>query len=124
MREQVDEAAATSDNGKASEAIGEMVSGDGEMSAPRGEAAAGSAANEGSSAMVATSGGGEADELIDEAARSEVNEMGNAKATASGGDEVSEPKEKKKKKSKWTVKQKSHDQKRTERRAREGGDGG
>ena len=51
-----------------------MVSGDGEMSAPRGEAAAGSAANEGSSAMVATSGGGEADELIDEVARNEVNE--------------------------------------------------
>ena len=55
--------------------------------------------------MVATSGGGEADELIDEVARNEVNEMGNAMATASSGGEVSEPKEKKKKKSKWTVKQ-------------------
>ena len=74
--------------------------------------------------MAAASSGGEADELIGEVARSEVNEMGDAMATASGGGEASEAKEKKKKKSKWTVKQKSHDQKRTERRAREGGDGG
>ena len=67
-----------------------MVSGDGEMSAPRDEAAAGSATNEGSSAMVATSGGGEADELIDEVARSEVNERGDAMAATSGGDELNE----------------------------------
>ena len=67
-----------------------MVSGDGEMSVPRGEAAAGSAANEGSSAMVATSAGGEADELIDEVARNEVNEMGDAMAAASSGGEASE----------------------------------
>jgi hypothetical protein len=78
----------------------------------------------GSSAMAAVSSNGEANELIDEVARSEVNEMGDAMATASGGGEASEPKEKKKKKSKWTVKQKSGDQKKVERRARGDGDGG
>ena len=58
-----------------------MSSGD-EVDAPRGEAAVGSAANEGSSAMAAASSGGEADELIGEGARSEVNERGDAMATA------------------------------------------
>ena len=67
---------------------------------------------------------GLADELIDEVARSEVNGMGDAMATAGGGGEASEPEVKKKKKSKWTVKQKSHGQKRGERRARADGDGG
>ena len=124
VREQVDEVAATSGDGKASEAIGEIVSSGDEVDAPRGEAAVGSAANEGSSAMAAASSGGEADELIGEVARSEVNEMGDTMATASGGGEASEPEVKKKKKSKWTVKQKSHGQKRGERRARADGDGG
>ncbi len=41
--------------------------------------------------MAAASSNGEADELIEEVARSEVNEMGNAMATASGGGETSEP---------------------------------
>ena len=68
VREQVDEAAATSGDGKASEAIGEIVSSGDEVDAPRGEAAVGSAANEGSSAMAAASSGGEANELIDEVA--------------------------------------------------------
>ena len=67
---------------------------------------------------------GEANELIGEVARSEVNEMGDAMATASGGGEASEAKEKKKKKSKWTVKQKSGSQKRAERHARADGEGG
>ena len=58
-----------------------MSSGD-EVDAPRGEAAVGSAANEGSSAMAAASSGGEADELIGEVARSEENEMGDAMAAA------------------------------------------
>ena len=35
--------------------------------------------------------GGEANELIDEVARSEVNEMGDTMATAGGGGEVSGP---------------------------------
>ena len=39
---------------------------------------------------MATSGGGEANELIDEVARSEVNEMGDTMATAGGGGEASE----------------------------------
>ena len=124
MRKQVDEAAATSGDGETSEVIGELVGSDGEMSEPRGEAAAGSAANKGSSAMAAASSGGGADELIGEVARSEVNEMGDTMATAGGGGEASEPEVKKKKKSKWTVKQKSHGQKRGERRARADGDGG
>ena len=41
--------------------------------------------------MAAASSNGEADELIDEVARSEVNEMGDAMATANGGGEASEP---------------------------------
>ena len=41
--------------------------------------------------MAAASSNGEADELIDEVARSEANEMGNAMATTSGGGEVSGP---------------------------------
>ena len=82
MREQVDEAAATSGDGEASEVIGEMVGSDGEMSAPRGEAAAGSAANEGSSAMAAANSNGETDELIGKTAGSAVSEMGDAMATA------------------------------------------
>ena len=100
-----------------------MSSGD-EVDAPRGEAAVGSAANEGSSAMAPASSGGEADELIGEVAKSEVDEMDGAVAATSGGGEASAPGVKKKKKSKWTVKQKSHNQKEVERRAREGGDGG
>ena len=40
--------------------------------------------------MVATSGGGEANELIDEVARSEVNEMGDAMAAVRSGGEASE----------------------------------
>ena len=100
-----------------------MSSGD-EVEAPRGEAAVGSAANEGSSAKAAASSGGEANELIDEVARSATNEMGDEVATASGGGEASAPKATKKKRSRWTVKQKSGDQKKVERRAREGGDGG
>ena len=40
--------------------------------------------------MVATSSGGEANELIDEVARSEVNEMGDATTAANGGGEASE----------------------------------
>ena len=78
MRKQVDEAAATSGDGETSEVIGEIASdGDG-ADAPRGEAAAGSAANKGSSAMAAASSGGEVNELIDEVARSEENERGDA----------------------------------------------
>ena len=95
-----------------------------EVDAPRGEAAVGSAANEGSSAMAAANSGGEASELIDEVARSEVNEMGDAMATASGSGEASEPEEKKKKKSKWTKTRKSHNQRKVERRDRADGDGG
>ena len=41
--------------------------------------------------MAAASSGGEADELIGEVARSEVNEMGDTMATASSGGEVSAP---------------------------------
>ena len=119
MHEQADEEAVTSGDGEVSEVIGEIVSGGDEVDAPRDEGA-----NEGNSVMAAASSSGEADELIGEMAGSAVNEMGDAMATASGGGEVSAPEVKKKKKSKWTVKQKSHDQKRTERRAREGGDGG
>ena len=74
--------------------------------------------------MATTSSGGEANELIDEVARSEVNEMGDATATASGDGEASAPKTTKKKRSRWTVKQKSGNQKDVERRAREGRDGG
>ena len=59
-----------------------------EVDAPRDETAAGSEANEGSSAMAMTNNGGEANELIDEVARSEVNEMGDAMATASGDGEA------------------------------------
>ena len=59
-----------------------MSSGD-EVDAPRGEAAVGSAANEGSSAMAAASSGGEADELIGEVAKSEVD--GAVAATSGGG---------------------------------------
>ena len=91
MREQVDEAAATSGDGEASEAIGEIVSSGDEVDAPRGEAATRSAANAGSSAMAAASSDGEVNELNDEVARSEVNEMGDTMATASGGGEASEP---------------------------------
>ena len=40
--------------------------------------------------MAAASSNGEADELIDEVARSEVNEMGDTMATAGGGGEASE----------------------------------
>ena len=127
MREQVDEVAATSGDGKASEAIGEIVSGGDEVDAPRGEAAVGSAANEGSSAMAAASSGGEADELIGEMTRSEVDEKGDAMETVSGGGEASEPEVKKKKKSKWTKTtktKKSHDQRKVERRDRANGGGG
>ena len=49
-----------------------------------------SAANEGSSAMAAASSGGEADELIGEVAKSEVDEMDGAVAATSGGGEASE----------------------------------
>ena len=45
----------------------------------------GSATNEGSSAMVATSGGGEADELIDEVARNEVNEANDGRKKTKRG---------------------------------------
>ena len=104
--------------------IGEIASdGDG-ADAPRGEAAAGSVANKGSSAMAAASSGGEVNELIDEVARSEVNEMGGAVATASGDGEASEPKEKKKKRSRWTTHRKTHNQRDVERRARADGDNG
>ena len=41
--------------------------------------------------MAAASSGGEANELNDEVARSEVNEKGDAMATASGDGEVSGP---------------------------------
>ena len=70
---------------------------------------------------------GEADELIGEVARSEVNEMGDTMATAGGGGEASEPEVKKKKKSKWTKTtktKKSHDQRKVERRDRADGNGG
>ena len=40
--------------------------------------------------MAAASSGGEANELIDEVARSEVNEMGDTMAAASNGGEASE----------------------------------
>ena len=76
------------------------------------------------SAMAAASSGGEANELIDEVARSEVNEMGDAMATANSGGETSAPEVKKKKKSKWTKTRKSHDQRKVERRDREGGESG
>ena len=89
-----------------------------------GEAAAGSTANEGSSAMAATRSGGEANELISEVARSEVNEMGDAMATASGDGEASELKEKKKKKSKWTVKNKPRHHREAQQKATRDGDGG
>ena len=74
--------------------------------------------------MAAASSGGEADELIGEVAKSEVDEMDGAVTATSGGGEASAPKATKKKRSRWTVKQKSGDQKKVERRAREGGDGG
>ena len=73
--------------------------------------------------MAAASSGGEANELIGEVARSEGNEMGDAMATASGSGEASEPEEKKKK-SKWTKTRKSGNQRKVERRDREGGDDG
>ena len=73
--------------------------------------------------MAATRSGGEANELIGEVARSEVNEMGDAMATASGDGEASEPKEKKKKKSKWTVKNKPRDHREAQRKAAKDGDG-
>ena len=50
--------------------------------------------------------------------------MGDAMATASGGGEASEPEVRKKKKSKWTKTRKSANQRKVERRDREGGDGG
>ena len=49
--------------------------------------------------MAAASSGGEADELIGEMARSEVNEMGDEVATASGGGEARRKKTKRSKKS-------------------------
>ena len=110
VREQVDEAAATSGDGETSEVIGELVGSDGEMSEPRGEAAAGSAANRGSSAMAAASSGGEADELIGEMAGSAVNEMGDAMATASGGGEARRKKTKRSKKSGAARRAERHEQ--------------
>ena len=112
--------AATSGDGKASEAIGEIVSSGDEVDAPRGEAAVGSAANEGSSAMAAASSGGEADELIGEVARSEVNEMGDTMATAGGGGEASASKAKKK--SKRSSAKKTGNQKTAAWRARHDGE--
>ena len=69
-----------------------------------------SVANEGSSAMAATSSNGEADELIDEVARSEVNEMGDAMATASGGGEARRKKKKRSKKSGAARRAERHEQ--------------
>ena len=78
--------------------------------------------------MATTSSSGEANELIGEVAKSEVDEMDGAVAATSGGGEASElsgeasgQQKKKKKKSKWDSKKTSHDRREAEaRRERRG----